>query len=92
MLGFEDERWAGLMGGHRMPFDPRSWLARIESNDNAAGAWDALWEELHHQGDVGDASYAAVPHIARIFLLNTTPRQRRFPSSSEEGSQEKLPS
>jgi hypothetical protein len=25
-----------------------------------------LWEELHHQGDVGEASYAAVPHVIRI--------------------------
>ena len=25
-----------------------------------------LWEELHHQGDVGEASYAAVPHLVRI--------------------------
>ena len=28
--------------------------------------WHELWEELHHQGDVGDASYAAVPHLVRI--------------------------
>jgi hypothetical protein len=25
-----------------------------------------MWEELHHQGDVGDASYAAVPELVRI--------------------------
>jgi hypothetical protein len=25
-----------------------------------------LWEELHHQGDVDEASYAAVPHLVRI--------------------------
>lgn len=24
------------------------------------------WEELHHQGDVGEASYASVPHLVRI--------------------------
>jgi hypothetical protein len=28
--------------------------------------WDELWNELHHQGDVGVASYAAVPQLVRI--------------------------
>ena len=28
--------------------------------------WDELWNELHHQGDVDVASYAAVPQIVRI--------------------------
>lgn len=28
--------------------------------------WPELWDNLHHQGDVGEASYAAVPHVVRI--------------------------
>jgi hypothetical protein len=28
--------------------------------------WDELWQQLHHQGDVGEASYASVPHLVRI--------------------------
>src|SRR5205814_458810 len=28
--------------------------------------WDELWQELHHQGDVGEASYATVPHLLAI--------------------------
>ena len=28
--------------------------------------WDELWEELHHQGDVGVGSYAAIPQLVRI--------------------------
>jgi hypothetical protein len=31
-----------------------------------------LWNELHHQGDVGEASYASVPHLVRIHKLNRT--------------------
>lgn len=27
---------------------------------------DELWNELHHQGDVGLASYYAVPHLVRM--------------------------
>lgn len=49
-----------------MPFDPRPFLTQLDSGDRADDAWHTLWEELHHQGDVGEASYAAVPHLVRI--------------------------
>ncbi len=29
--------------------------------------WPELWNELHHEGDVGTASYASVPHLVRIY-------------------------
>jgi hypothetical protein len=47
-------------------FDPRPLLAKLESGQDVAQVWHELWEELHHQGDVGEASYAAVPEIVRI--------------------------
>jgi hypothetical protein len=28
--------------------------------------WDEFWENLHHQGDLGEAAYAALPHLVRI--------------------------
>ena len=49
--------WDRLEGGYRTPYDPRPAFAAITT-----GAGD--WEELHHQGDVGVASYAAVTLIA----------------------------
>jgi hypothetical protein len=67
MLSFKDERWTKLLGGYRMAFDPRSALQNLESNLRVKEAWHELWEELHHQGDVGEASYAAVPHLVRIY-------------------------
>jgi hypothetical protein len=33
----------------------------LQSNTDSSKAWDELWNELHHQRDVGEASYAAVP-------------------------------
>ena len=45
---------------------PRSLLAQLESEQTRKTAWHELWEELHHQGDVGEASYASVPHLVRI--------------------------
>jgi hypothetical protein len=66
MLSLTDKRWGELLGGYKVQFDPRPALARLETGTNAKKAWHELWEELHHQGDVGQASYAAVPHWVRI--------------------------
>ncbi len=46
-----------------MPFDPSNALSSLERGQNA---WAELWQGLHHQGDLGEASYAAVPHLVRI--------------------------
>ena len=66
MLSFDDERWKKLLGGYRTEFDPRPSLKNLESSVRVKEAWHELWEELHHQGDVGEASYASVPHLVRI--------------------------
>jgi hypothetical protein len=66
MLSFDDRRWEKLLGGYRTAFDPRPALQNLESNVHVKDAWHELWEGLHHQGDVGEASYAAVPHVVRI--------------------------
>ena len=66
MLAPDDSRWSSLTGGYKTRFDPRPLLARLEMGQDTMSAWHDLWEELHHQGDVGDASYAAVPQLVRI--------------------------
>lgn len=66
MPDFDDERWNNLAGGYRVPFDPRPCLRKLEIQQDSAEAWAELWEELHHQGDVGVASYAAVAELVRI--------------------------
>jgi hypothetical protein len=67
MLALDDERWIGLKGGYRMPIDAPALLRNLESSADDDAAWAELWDELHHQGDVGEASYAAVPHLVRIY-------------------------
>jgi hypothetical protein len=47
-----------------MKCDPRPQLAGLENEENRVKAWHEL--SLHHQGDVGEASYASVPHLVRI--------------------------
>ncbi|MBI3072160.1 MAG: hypothetical protein HYY84_08575 [Deltaproteobacteria bacterium] len=76
MLSLDDERWSHLEGGYRVPYDPRPALARLRDGDGAA--WDELWNELHHQGDVGVASYAAVPLLVEIHLERDVPEWQTY--------------
>ena len=69
MLALEDARWTQLKGGYRVPYDVRPALSRLESGRDTAAVWEELWQELYHQGDVGEASYAAIPHLVRIHRL-----------------------
>jgi hypothetical protein len=67
MLSLDDNRWQNLEGGYRVRFDPRPLLLKLQGNNDTKAIWHELWEGLHHQGDVGEASYAAVPHLVRIY-------------------------
>src|SRR5262245_30444165 len=66
MLSFDDARWAKLTAGYRIPVDLRPLLRQLESGSDSESAWEGLWGELHHQGDVGPGSYVAIPHLVRI--------------------------
>ena len=63
MLSLDDPRWTSLPGGYRTPYDPRPALAKLPSGRDSLAVWEARWNELHHQGDVDLASYAALPHL-----------------------------
>jgi len=66
LMELNDPRWASLKGGYGVPFDPRPALFQLADGTDIQGAWGQLWDGLHHQGDVGEASYACVPHLVRI--------------------------
>lgn len=72
MLSFDDTRWKRLKAGYRTPIDLRPILQRLESDRDAKETWQELWEELYHQGDVGEGSFVAVPHLVRIHRLRGT--------------------
>src|SRR5436190_18917394 len=65
MIDFDDKRWEGLKGGYKIAYDPRPALRELESGNPVDPIWDELWEDLHHQDTIGEASYAAVPHLIR---------------------------
>lgn len=69
MLQLNNDKWNELDGGYRIPYDASIPLKRLEeakSTEEINSVFTELWDELHHQGDVGLASYYAVPHIIRI--------------------------
>src|ERR1035438_9163679 len=67
MISIEDVRWSNMTGGYKMPLDPRPLLRRSGTDSDTTEVWHELWNELHHQGDVGDASFAAVPFLVMIY-------------------------
>jgi hypothetical protein len=65
-LDFGDPRWPTFSGGYKIPYDPRPALRALAEGRGLEAAWNDLWENLHHQGDIGEASFAAIPHLVRI--------------------------
>ncbi|MDH2433788.1 hypothetical protein QCD60_14540 [Pokkaliibacter sp. MBI-7] len=76
MLSYEDKKWNELIGGYKTLYNPVSALKMLERDPASKKAWDELWNELHHQGDVGSASYAAIPELVRIH------QEVQFPASN----------
>jgi hypothetical protein len=64
-MDMDGGRWSALEGGYRVAYDPRDALTRLARGD-VASAWPELWNELHHQGDLGLASFAAIPELVRV--------------------------
>jgi hypothetical protein len=65
-LSLDDPRWRSLNGGYRQPYDASVALREFAHGGDAASLWEELWNELHHQGDIGEASYAAIPQLVHI--------------------------
>jgi hypothetical protein len=66
MLSYDDPKWKELKGGYKTLYNPTVALQKLERAEKIEDAWEELSNKLHHQGDVGEASYAAVPHLVRI--------------------------
>ena len=69
MIDLDSDIWIELEGGYRVVYDASTPLKRLKLSVNAdeqKEIWEELWNELHHQGDVGVASYLAVPQLVKI--------------------------
>jgi len=69
MITLDDPIWRTLEGGYKILYDASIPLRKLQQTNDIKviqEVWTELWDELHHQGDVGIASYLAVPQLARI--------------------------
>ena len=73
-----DSKWSTLAGGYRVPYDPRRAISKLAADLDVANAWDELWNNLHHQGDVGEASYAAVTALVDLYSSDNLPDWNLF--------------
>lgn len=64
LLSLDDSRWATYRGGYnRSPYNVVPLIDLLNREGTSASFWEVVWDELHHQGDVGEASYALVPYL-----------------------------
>ncbi|MGD1926345.1 MAG: hypothetical protein ACFB03_19485 [Paracoccaceae bacterium] len=71
MLQLADPRWSTLTHAYGSASDIPGLLSDLASETEPkegyeSEPWFSLWSRLCHQGDVYDASYAALPHIVDI--------------------------
>jgi len=67
LLALDDPRWETYRSGYnRAELNTPAWIRKLMSGDFDESHWDFLWDELHHQGDVGEASYAVIPYLAQF--------------------------
>jgi hypothetical protein len=75
MLDLNDPKWKEFEGGYRIRYDasvPLKKLEKATKKEEVSHILAELWDELHHQGDVGIASYYSVPHLIRIVKTSQT--------------------
>lgn len=70
MLPLSDPRWQTYLGGYRVAYDASTALRQLLDHGGDKDLWGELWDELHHQDDVDQASYAAVPWLVEFVRLN----------------------
>jgi hypothetical protein len=70
-MDLDNKIWQTLNGGYKIPYDVSTLIKILQStNDNTkiVNIFAELWDNLHHQGDVGLASYLALPQLVAICI------------------------
>lgn len=73
MLALESSRWSELRHAYGAASNIPSLLSQLSALPESKGEaepWFSLWSALAHQGDVFDASFAAVPHVVCAAAVN----------------------
>ena len=75
MLSLDSPKWSELEHAFGSANDIPTLLRHLEENPSIDGKdepWFSLFSSLVHQGDIYSASFAAVPHVVRIFSQTPT--------------------
>ena len=68
MLPLDDPLWLDMHGGYRdEPTGAETMLRALHAEPVGGDWWAAFWEALYHQGDIGEASLAVIPHLAAAY-------------------------
>jgi hypothetical protein len=70
-MELDNRLWSTLEGGYRSPYNAARPLRRLGDAtrpDEVEGILEELRDNLHYRGNVGLASYLAVPHIISICI------------------------
>ena len=67
MLDLDSPEWRAMHGGYRTPYDASPSLKALLASTTPDSFWEEVWNNLYHQGDVGDASYAVMPWVLKIY-------------------------
>ena len=63
LLPLDDSHWATYRSGYRITYDAVPIIRQLQTEGATEKFWEEVWSELHHQGDVGEATYALVPYL-----------------------------
>jgi hypothetical protein len=70
-MNLRNEKWTSLYGGYKIPYDASIPLRQLHSTNDqkiVANIFTELWDNLHHQGNVGLASYFSIPQLVDICI------------------------
>jgi hypothetical protein len=73
VLTLESNQWSKLHHAYGAATDIPALLSQLVTVPGSIGEaepWHSLWSALAHQGEVFDASFAAVPHVVRAAATN----------------------
>lgn len=56
-----------LTDGYNKEYNITEILTRFTSGTEDGQCWENVWNELHHQGDIGTASYAVLIELVDIY-------------------------
>ena len=74
-IDLDNKIWPSLHGGYKIPYNASTALKKLRDTNQAKdynAIFTELWDNLHHQGDVGLASYLALPHLVSICIAKNS--------------------